>query len=71
MDHCLADGQIGPGTIATLKAYLAKRPTSGEEVLLKALNASRASATSNSPRRTRTSRRSLYGWLANRVSMSL
>src|SRR6185369_16555833 len=34
----LVDGGIGPGTAAALKALLAKRGTTGEAVILKALN---------------------------------
>lgn len=71
MEHCLADGQIGPGTIGTLKAYLAKRPNGGEEVLLKAMNCLQGERYIELAERNPKLKTFTYGWLANRVSMSI
>lgn len=69
MDHCLADGQIGPGTIATLKAYLAKRGDDGETVLLKAMNSLQAERYISLSEKNPKLKTFTYGWLANRVSL--
>jgi lysozyme family protein len=71
MDHCLADGQIGPGTIATLKAFLAKRPDGGEEVLLKAMNCLQGERYIELAEKNANLKTFTYGWISNRVSMSL
>lgn len=70
-DHCLADGQIGPGTLANLKAYMAKRGDQGETVLLKALNALQGERYIGLAEKNPNLKTFLYGWLANRVDMSI
>lgn len=70
-DHCLADGQIGPSTIAALKAFLAKRPDGGEEVLLKAMNCLQGERYIELAEKNPKLKTFTYGWLDNRVSMSL
>lgn len=70
-DHCLADGQLGPNTIAQLKAFLAKRSSGGEEVLIKALNCLQGERYISLAERNPNLKTFTYGWLANRVSMSV
>lgn len=70
-DHCLADGQIGPGTIANLKAFLAKRGDQGETVLLKALNGLQLERYVELAEKNPNLKTFLYGWIANRVDMSI
>jgi lysozyme family protein len=61
------DGDIGPGTVAALKAYLGRRGKQGEQVLLKALNCLQGARYIELARGRSANEAFLFGWLANRV----
>lgn len=63
------DGDCGPGTIAALKAYVAKRGPSGETVLLKALNCLQGERYIRIAEGRSASEDFVYGWLANRIAL--
>jgi lysozyme family protein len=58
-----------PGTVAALKAYLAKRVGQGEQVLLKALNCLQGARYIEMARGAFSNEDFVYGWLANRVAL--
>lgn len=62
------DGDVGPATIAALKAYLAKRGKEGEAVLLRALNALQGERYIGIAEGRQASEAFLYGWLRTRVA---
>lgn len=62
------DGDVGPGTVAALKAYLAKRGTEGEAVMLKALNCLQGARYIDLARGRAANEAFLYGWLRTRVA---
>lgn len=61
------DRQIGPGTLAALKAFLAKRGAQGEGVLLKAVEALQGAHYLNIAEERQSQEAFVYGWLANRI----
>jgi lysozyme family protein len=62
------DGRIGPATLAALDTFLAKRGrTSGETVLLRALEALQGERYLRLAERRPANEAFLYGWLANRI----
>jgi lysozyme family protein len=62
------DGRVGPATIAALDAFLAKRgASSGETVLLRALEALQGERYLRLAERRPANEAFLYGWLANRI----
>jgi lysozyme family protein len=62
------DGRIGPVTLAALDAFLATRGTSsGETVLLRALEALQGERYLRLAERRPANEAFLYGWLANRI----
>jgi lysozyme family protein len=62
------DGRIGPATLAALDTFLALRGrTSGETVLLRALEALQGERYLRLAERRPANEAFLYGWLANRV----
>lgn len=62
------DGRIGPATLAALDAFLARRgQTSGESVLLRALEALQGERYLRLAERRPANEAFLYGWLANRI----
>lgn len=62
------DGRIGPVTLAALEAFFAARElTSGERVLLRALEALQGERYIRLAERRPANEAFLYGWLANRV----
>lgn len=63
------DADVGPATLAALKAYLAKRPDGGERVMLKALNCLQGERYIEIAEKRPASEDFLYGWLANRVAL--
>ncbi len=63
------DGQIGPGTLRALAAYLAKRGTEGERVLLKVLNCLQAARYLEICEARPTNEEFYYGWMSNRVNI--
>ena len=65
------DGQLGPSSLAALKAFLAKRGDGGEHVLLKALNCLQGARYIELAERNVNLESFVYGWLANRVDLSL
>ena len=62
------DGRVGPATLAALDAFLAKRgASSGETVLLRALEALQGERYLRLAERRPANEAFLYGWLANRI----
>ena len=62
------DGRIGPATLAALDAFLETRgKTSGETVLLRALEALQGERYLRLAERRPANEAFLYGWLANRI----
>jgi len=64
----LVDGDVGPATIAALRAYLAKRGALGVTVLLRALNAQQGARYLTIGANRPASEAFEFGWFANRVS---
>lgn len=62
------DGDIGPGTLAALRAYLAKRGKDGEAVLVKALNCLQGARYIDLARGRMSQESFLFGWLRTRVA---
>lgn len=65
----LVDGDCGPATVAALKAFLCKRGTGGETVLLKALNCLQGERYIHIAEGRAASEDFVFGWLANRVTL--
>ncbi|HEX4873988.1 MAG TPA: glycosyl hydrolase 108 family protein [Sphingorhabdus sp.] len=61
------DRQIGPATLAALKAFLRKRGAGGESVLLKAVEALQGAHYINIAEARPSQEAFVYGWLANRI----
>ena len=61
------DGQIGAQTLAALDAFLKVRGSSGETVLLRALEALQGERYLRLAERRPANEAFLYGWLANRI----
>ena len=62
------DGRVGPATLAALDAFLAKRgASSGETVLLRALEALQGERYLRLAERRPANEAFLHGWLANRI----
>ena len=61
------DGRIGAQTLAALDAFLAVRASSGEAVLLRALEALQGERYLRLAERRPANEAFLYGWLANRI----
>lgn len=64
-----ADGQIGPRTIAALRAFLAKRGSEGEAVMLKAINCSQGERYLELAEQREANETFVYGWMLNRVGV--
>lgn len=61
------DRQIGGQTLRALEAFLAKRGSDGESVLLKAVEALQGARYIKLAEKRRANEAFLYGWLANRI----
>ncbi|MFX4223519.1 MAG: glycoside hydrolase family 108 protein [Thalassobaculum sp.] len=61
------DGAIGPITIDALQAFLSKRGSQGETVMLAALNCSQGARYLDLTQRREKNEDFLYGWLRDRV----
>jgi lysozyme family protein len=61
------DGQLGPVTLRTLRAFLDKRGRLGEQVMLTALNCQQGARYIDIVRRDASQEAFIFGWLANRV----
>ncbi len=61
------DGRIGPMTVDALRAFLAKRGTQGEAVMLKALNALQGARFIAIAEGNPSQEEFIFGWLANRA----
>jgi lysozyme family protein len=61
------DGRVGPMTLLALDAFLAVRGSSGETVLLRALEALQGERYLRLAERRPANEAFLYGWLANRI----
>lgn len=64
----VADGRVGPLTVAALREYLGKRGKDGAKVLLRALNALQGAFYIGLAEAKPAQERFVYGWLFNRVS---
>jgi lysozyme family protein len=64
-----ADGDVGPATITALRAFLAKRGTIGEGVMLKALNCLQGERYIEIAEKRTASEDFLFGWLRTRVAI--
>lgn len=62
------DADVGPASIAALKAYLAKRGADGVAVMLKALNCLQGARYIELERKRPANEAFLYGWLRTRVT---
>ena len=62
------DGDIGPATIAALKAYLEQRGAEGEMVLHRGLNVLQGAYYFDLTERRQKDEKYLYGWLRHRVA---
>ena len=63
------DGDIGPGTLKALGAYLAKRGAEAESVMLKALNCLQGARYIDLARTRSANEAFLFGWLRTRVDL--
>ena len=63
----MADGQIGPRTISTLKQYLTSRGLNAEEVMLKALNSLQGARYIELSEQRPANESFVYGWVKERV----
>lgn len=63
------DGEVGPGTLAALDAYLAARGSEGEVVLMRALNCLQGTRYIEIARARPSQEAFVYGWLAHRVGL--
>ena len=63
----VADGRIGPRTLAALDGFLKVRGFAGEGVLLKAIEALQGERYLHLAERRPANEAFLYGWLANRI----
>lgn len=61
------DGIVGPRTLAALEAFMLKRRSPGEKVLVKALNALQGARYMALAESRPANEAFLYGWLANRL----
>ena len=64
----VADGKVGPATVAALKAYLAKRGPDGERRLLALLNALQGARYLSIAENNPTQEAFMFGWLDRIVS---
>jgi len=62
------DGEVGPGTIGTLRKFLDLRGTDGEKVLFRALNAQQGARYLEIARNDQTQEKFVFGWFLQRVS---
>lgn len=66
----IVDGDVGPMTIAALRAYVARRGVQGTTVLLRALNALQGAFYIALTEQRQKDEDFLYGWLLNRVTIA-
>ena len=66
----VVDGQIGPATVAALRAVLAKRGSDGVRVILRALNGLQVAHYVTITEARPANEDFFYGWLLNRVEMA-
>lgn len=64
----VVDGQIGPASIAALKAFVDRRGSNGVKALLAALNALQGTRYIELAEARTQNRAFVYGWLLNRVA---
>lgn len=65
----LADGAVGPKTIAALIAFVQKRGVAGHRVLLTMLNCLQGAKYVEIAERNASQEAFVYGWIANRVTI--
>lgn len=62
------DGDVGPGTVRALKAYLAKRGKDGELVMLRILNGLQVARYVEIARMRSANEAFVFGWIRTRIS---
>lgn len=62
-----ADGNLGPATLATLRAFMQRRKLTGETVMLRALNAQQGVYYLERGEARQENESFTFGWFANRV----
>lgn len=62
------DSDVGPGTIAALKAFLAKRGAEGERVMLKVLNGLQVARYVEIARTSSANEAFMFGWIRTRIA---
>lgn len=65
----VVDGDIGPGTLKALQAYLAKRNTKGVNVMLKGLNILQGARYFDIGAENQPNEDFLFGWIDNRIGI--
>lgn len=63
------DGDIGPGTLAALAAYLSKRGKDGELVLVRTLNIMQGSRYIDITKTKPSNENFFFGWILNRITI--
>jgi lysozyme family protein len=66
----VADGQIGPVTLLALRAFIAKRGTAGERVLVKAIDALQGERYIALAESRPANEVFVYGWLSERIGQA-
>lgn len=61
------DGDVGPATLSALRAFIHKRGSAGELVLLRCLNSLQGAFYINLSQRRQKDEDFVYGWILNRV----
>jgi len=62
------DGQVGPATIAALRAYMKHRVKDGETVMIRGLNCLQGAFYVSLAERRQKDEAFIYGWLLNRIN---
>lgn len=65
----IVDGDIGPGTLDAMKRYLQARPSDGEIVLIRALNALQGARYIELAEGRKENEEFVFGWIKNRVAL--
>jgi lysozyme family protein len=64
------DGNLGPATLATLRAFILRRKTLGEVVMLNALNAQQGTYYLERGEARKANENFMFGWFAHRVHIT-
>ena len=64
----MVDGDMGPGTVSALLAYLKKRPKDGELVMVRGLNCLQGAFYITLAERRQKDEAFIFGWFLNRIA---